>query len=41
MTGGNGSDNINVQDGLGGDSANGGLGSDSCTVDPGDTTTSC
>jgi hypothetical protein len=41
MSGNVGSDNINVQDGAGGDSANGGLGSDTCTTDAGDSTSSC
>ncbi len=39
--GGSGNDDIDVQDGAGGDTANGGLGSDTCTVDTGDTTSSC
>lgn len=41
MSGNVGNDNINVQDGVGGDTANGGLGTDTCTTDPGDTTNSC
>jgi hypothetical protein len=36
-----GSDAIDVQDGSGGDTANGGVGTDTCTTDPGDTATSC
>ncbi|GLW90012.1 hypothetical protein Aglo03_08280 [Actinokineospora globicatena] len=41
MSGSNGNDTIDVQDGVGGDTANGGLGSDTCVVDGGDTTSSC
>ena len=41
MSGSTGNDNIDVQDGVSGDTANGGLGSDTCTVDAGDTTSSC
>jgi Ca2+-binding RTX toxin-like protein len=41
MSGGFGGDNINVQDGVGGDTANGGLGTDVCTTDTGDTVSSC
>lgn len=41
MSGGLGNDQINVHDGTGGDTANGGFGTNTCTVDAGDTTTSC
>lgn len=41
MSGGAGNDSINVQDGTAGDTANGGLGSDTCTTDTGDTRISC
>ena len=44
MSGNLGNDNINVQDGDVAYIANGGLGSDTCTIDtgnPGDTTISC
>ncbi|QFZ18682.1 DUF11 domain-containing protein [Saccharothrix syringae] len=41
LSGGNGNDSIDVQDGVGGDTANGGLGTDTCLADTGDTTTGC
>ncbi|SES47891.1 DUF11 domain-containing protein [Actinokineospora terrae] len=41
MSGSNGNDTIDVLDGVGGDTANGGLGSDTCAVDGGDTATGC
>jgi uncharacterized repeat protein (TIGR01451 family) len=41
MSGNLGSDTIDVQDSVSGDTANGGLGNDTCTVDAGDTTSSC
>jgi hypothetical protein len=41
LKGGPGPDNLNSQDGAGGDQVFGGGGNDTCTVDPGDQTTSC
>jgi hypothetical protein len=41
MSGNVGSDSINVQDGVGGDTADSGLGGDTCTTDAGDTRISC
>ncbi len=41
LSGSNGNDAIVTQDGVGGDTANGGLGSDSCTVDGSDSTSGC
>jgi hypothetical protein len=41
LKGGPGPDYLNSQDGAGGDQVFGGLGNDTCTVDPGDSTTSC
>lgn len=40
MSGALGNDTINVLDGVGGDIADGGLGSDICPTDAGDTATS-
>ncbi|MBE8522002.1 hypothetical protein ILP97_31725 [Amycolatopsis sp. H6(2020)] len=39
--GGNGNDTINVRDGAGGDTANGGLDNNTCIADSGDTTIGC
>ena len=41
LLGGNNNDSLNSVDGVGGDSNNGGTGTDSCVRDPGDTATSC
>ncbi|WP_437785776.1 calcium-binding protein [Sorangium sp. So ce1097] len=41
MSGGSGNDTIDVADGQGGDTANGGLGFDTCITDGGDTATGC
>nr|WP_281196222.1 hypothetical protein [Streptomyces lushanensis] len=41
MSGNLGNDTIDVQDGVVGDTANGGLGKDTCAADAGDTTISC
>lgn len=41
MSGALGKDNVNVADSVGGDTANGGLGTDTRTADVGDTLTSC
>jgi hypothetical protein len=41
MSGALGNDNVDIQDAVGGDTANGGLGNDTCTTDAGDTTNSC
>jgi hypothetical protein len=41
LSGGNGKDSLNAQDGASGDTLDGGNGKDDCLMDAGDTATSC